>query len=265
MPFTFSHPAVVIPIAKKRLILSAAIIGSMAPDFEYFLKLSSNSHFGHTFPGIFLFSLPVGLFILWLFHSFIKKPAIDLMPVNFQARLTNCCGKFNFFPFSRFTFIIISLLFGIISHIAWDSLTHLDGFFVKHIAFFNIHYKIMNTYIPVYFLLQHISTGIGILVIARLTLKWYKSTPVQKIVSLHIQSDRNRAVIVLAIIIASFSSGICFSSIPLSLHNNFYYFSKITGLIAVYTISFAFIWFLIYSTFWHLTISATKVTKNTKR
>jgi len=36
MPFTFSHPAIVLPLTKARLKLSATglIVGSTIPDFE---------------------------------------------------------------------------------------------------------------------------------------------------------------------------------------------------------------------------------------
>jgi hypothetical protein len=44
MPFTLAHPAIVVPLALQRLILSALIIGSMTPDLEYFIRLSDISH-----------------------------------------------------------------------------------------------------------------------------------------------------------------------------------------------------------------------------
>lgn len=42
MPFTFAHPATVLPFAKKHskhISVTALILGSMAPDFEYFCTL----------------------------------------------------------------------------------------------------------------------------------------------------------------------------------------------------------------------------------
>lgn len=42
MPFTFAHPAAVLPFAKKHskhISVTALILGSMAPDFEYFYTL----------------------------------------------------------------------------------------------------------------------------------------------------------------------------------------------------------------------------------
>lgn len=42
MPFTFAHPAAVLPFAKKHskhISVTALILGSMASDFEYFYTL----------------------------------------------------------------------------------------------------------------------------------------------------------------------------------------------------------------------------------
>jgi hypothetical protein len=34
MPFTLAHPAVVVPLSRQRLFLSALVIGSMTPDLN---------------------------------------------------------------------------------------------------------------------------------------------------------------------------------------------------------------------------------------
>ncbi len=38
MPWTVSHPAAAAPFARWGLVLSALVVGSMAPDFVYFRK-----------------------------------------------------------------------------------------------------------------------------------------------------------------------------------------------------------------------------------
>lgn len=252
MPFTFSHPAAVIPFAKRKLILSAAIIGSMAPDFEYFLKLSTRSHYGHSFPGIFFFSLPVGLFVLWLYQSYIKKPVIALMPSGFQQRMANCTGRFEFFPVSRFIIILLSLFIGVLSHVGWDSLTHLDGFVVKHIDIFQENIKIMNFNYPIYRMLQQVSSIIGGLIIIFLVAQWYKKTPAKKIIFVKNISDKNKTLITAAIFISAFFFGVIYSPISFSLLDRFSYIRRITGITVANIISFLFIGFLIYSIIWNL-------------
>ena len=64
MPFTFSHPAIVLPLLKlspKYISASAVIIGSMAPDFEYFIRMRLQQVHGHNLAGAFFFDLPVAI------------------------------------------------------------------------------------------------------------------------------------------------------------------------------------------------------------
>ena len=50
MPLMFAHPVAVLPLTKRGLVLSA-LVGSMALDFEYFLRFSTRYSHGHTLPG----------------------------------------------------------------------------------------------------------------------------------------------------------------------------------------------------------------------
>lgn len=258
MPFTFSHPAAVIPLAKKGLILSAVIIGSMAPDFEYFLRLSTKSHFGHTFPGIFLLSLPAGLLIFWLFQSFIKKPAIALLPSGFQSRLALNSGRILFSGTGSFIMIVISILIGIVTHITWDSFTHADGYIVQLFPILRKSVSILNHSFPVYNLLQHASTLTGALLIIYYTMKWYKNEPERKVISFSNLSDKSKIIIISVILLSATVSGILYSSLSFSLLDNFNYIRQVTGNTVVYIITFTFIGFIIYSAIWHLRFAEDK-------
>ena len=78
MPLTISHPAASVSFARLNLPLSALVIGSMMPDFPYFIPaLFSQSGFSHSIIGVFIFCLPVGLVSLGLFHFLIKYPALS--------------------------------------------------------------------------------------------------------------------------------------------------------------------------------------------
>ena len=53
MPFTPAHTALVLPFIQKRYLSATGLIaGSVAPDFEYFFKMSTNGVHGHTIPGL---------------------------------------------------------------------------------------------------------------------------------------------------------------------------------------------------------------------
>ena len=124
MPFTLAHGAAALPFRRSRLIPSALLIGTFAPDFEYFLRFSAHDRFGHTLFGSFVLTLPLALVVLWLFHNFAKVPVIRLLPNQLQMRLANHLGKFRFGGWRRFALIVASVLVGIATHLLWDSFTH---------------------------------------------------------------------------------------------------------------------------------------------
>src|SRR5437899_2378733 len=99
MPFTLSHPAAVIPV-RKYGVLSALVVGSLAPDIFYFIPRVRQIGYGHTLPGLFFFCLPLGLAVLCLFHIFLKRPLISLFPASHQLRLLPIAKEFSFFPLS---------------------------------------------------------------------------------------------------------------------------------------------------------------------
>lgn len=139
----------------------------MAPDFEYFIRMKLEGRFSHTIPGIFLFDLPVGLFALAIFHGFVKQPLINNLPMYFNTRLQPLMN-FNFFDYFGKCFIplVICLLIGTASHIVWDGFTHYDGFFADHLSTLSKPIGINGFLeLPLYRVLQHVSTAIGALII----------------------------------------------------------------------------------------------------
>lgn len=59
MAFTLAHPAAVIFSKDKRFNLMGLILGSMSPDFIYFILFSPSSNIGHTLLGlIFVRNIP---------------------------------------------------------------------------------------------------------------------------------------------------------------------------------------------------------------
>ncbi len=169
MPFTFSHPAVVLPFGIKHtkyINLTALIIGSMAPDFEYFIHFRPIQIVGHSFYGQLYFNLPIILVLSYIYHYLIKEPIITNLPRPYCNRyyyLAKKDWKIN----SVFRFIVFcySALIGTFSHIVWDSFTHETGYFVTKSSSLSMSINILSFDIPVYKMLQHGSTLLGFIVI----------------------------------------------------------------------------------------------------
>ncbi len=89
MPFTISHAAAVLPFSRflaRRRVLSAALIGSMVPDFGWFTPWRPTRFETHSVIGLLAFCLPAGLAAFWVFQRLIKTPLIELLPDGAYAR-----------------------------------------------------------------------------------------------------------------------------------------------------------------------------------
>lgn len=169
MPFTFSHPAIVLPLAglnKKYVSPSALIMGSMAPDFEYFIRMRLKQVHGHSLAGVFYFDLPLTILMLIVFHLLVRKTLILHLP-KFFAEKYAAYVNYNWRAYAkRYWYVVISsAVIGIFSHLLWDSFTHSPGYFVQFIPGLKETWHIFNVPIPGYDFMQLLSTLIGGMVI----------------------------------------------------------------------------------------------------
>lgn len=178
VPFTLAHGAAALPFRRFRLVFSGLLVGTFAPDFEYFLRLNPHSRFGHTLPGVFVLTLPLALLVLWLFHAFVKAPLVRLLPEAIQRRLINHLHEFRFGGGARFALIVSSILLGIMTHLVWDAFTHPDTWPCRYWRLGRpLHVPILGV-IPIYKALQHGSTIIGIGIVSMwLVLRYRASKP----------------------------------------------------------------------------------------
>jgi len=181
MPFTVSHAAAVLPFRKLNLVWSAFIIGSMAPDFPYIIGNVDYRGFGHRFPGILWFTIPIAFFGLWMFHNIIKRPIVGMMPVGIQVRLQKELRPFLFGGPRRFLAILVSTVLGIASHIAWDSLTHSYTWAYYHFSWLRgwVYVPFIGV-MPAAAAMQYGSSVVGLLALAAWVLLWYRNTPQSK-------------------------------------------------------------------------------------
>lgn len=168
MPFTFSHPAVILPfnrMASGRLSMTGLVIGSMTPDFEYFFRGKILSLYSHTWIGLFWFDLPLGVMVLIVYELWIKEPLINHLPTNFYQRFNSLKGYRRYYSLNYFTAIFVSVFLGAASHILWDGFTHRSGFFVHHITFLSRMVRLNGYRFYLYSCLQFASTAVGAIVI----------------------------------------------------------------------------------------------------
>ncbi len=170
MPFTFSHPAIVLPLtylSNKWISLTGLVIGSLTPDFEYFLRMRIKSNFSHTIDGLFWFDLPLGILLAFLFHNIVRDTFINNLPTILKLRFSEYKSfEWNKYFKRNWLVVMSSILIGAASHILWDSFTHDHGYFVQTIPALQNSVEFLGGQIPILKILQHSSTLLGGLVIA---------------------------------------------------------------------------------------------------
>lgn len=189
MGFTFSHPALIIPfkyLPRKWYSVTGLIAGSMIPDLEYFIRLSNESFYSHTFYGLFIFDIPCGILTALIYHQLIKKTLINNLP-HFLKERFSIYEEINWIYYLKENYIqvISSILIGSISHVFWDSFTTITGYFIVLNPLLSSKFEIFNLQIPVFIIIKYMSSLIGAFIIIK-HLKLYRkremsnSTPANK-------------------------------------------------------------------------------------
>ncbi|SHI19977.1 DUF4184 family protein [Sporanaerobacter acetigenes] len=174
MAFTLAHPAAVINFTKKHksyINNAAMILGTMAPDFEYFIHFKPMSVIGHSIKGFLLINLPLVILLYFIFYKVIKNDFISNLPRRINQHLNVLYNdKIKLNSFKEFIIFSYSSFIGMATHVVWDSFTHKNGFFVNKIDV--LSNTILN--IPIYKYLQHGSTILGFMIIIGYILKLEK-------------------------------------------------------------------------------------------
>lgn len=174
MPFTLSHPAAVLPFVRPPFGATALVAGAVAPDMPYFvgaapIPVSAQSWYepflnattSHTPAGAITVALPYAL-ILYGLARLARRPVGAALPafaaVSRQRRPHGAGAALR-----AGAWILLSLLIGIATHLAWDSFTHGDGYLVTRVPWLNGDLVGSLTRARA---LQHVSTVGGLVVIA---------------------------------------------------------------------------------------------------
>lgn len=165
--------------------MSGMIAGSMVPDFEYFFRMDVKSLYSHTLSGIFLFDIPVALLLTVLFHCSIRNALINNLPSFLYRRLAHLAQlDWLVYMQNHKVALTLSIMFGVISHLLWDSFTHQGAFFVEYFHYSLVTLDLFHMSVPLYKVLQHTSTIVGGLVICCYILLMPQSEPTQPDISL---------------------------------------------------------------------------------
>jgi hypothetical protein len=168
MPFTFAHPAIVLPfvyLPRKWISMTALMIGSIMPDAESYLRMYSEKEITHSWTGFFLFGLPFGLLLTFAFHNIVRDPLINNLP-NFLYQRFSRFINFNWNKrfLKKWVVVILSLVAGGASHFAWDSFSHFDGWFINTFPRLQGNVHVFGKLLEIPFLIQYVNTLLGVII-----------------------------------------------------------------------------------------------------
>lgn len=178
---------------------SALVIGSMVPDFAYFMPWPDTRHASHTLPGLLSFCLPIGLASVIVFEFFLRRPLTFLLPRFLRDRLGPITPPRLHHP-RVLAASVAALLVGALTHQVWDSFTHGNGVIVEILPGASESlFKLGGYDFRVYRVFQHASTLLGAALVARAIRDWYRRTPRRESVGDVAGRQRRRALAWLAI------------------------------------------------------------------
>lgn len=169
MPWTFAHPAAVLPLRQlcpRWLSLPALVLGSLIPDLGYYVGLVGVAGFVHTLPGLLLVGLPLGLLLLALMTRF-NAQATVLLPAPHRQLFRHQLQSAHLGRWRTLATTAASLLLGAATHLLWDSFTHDGRWGVSLWTALNQEIgAIGGRRIHVFNVLQHLSTALGLTALA---------------------------------------------------------------------------------------------------
>ena len=215
MPFTLAHPAAILPFLRQPFVPLALVAGAMAPDLPYFLNFPVtsgdwyeallNGSNSHDLAQILTVGLPLSIIVagfLWLVVEPMRWATPDKWLPNHK--------KMGRDPSAARValWIFYSLMLGLFTHIAWDSLTHSTGWVVQQLPFLSA--EVFSGF-PLYRILQHGSTLVGLGLLAFWYLKRLKANPAK---NPRTQGNGLRLMLLAAIIVipAAVTAGLAIAS-----------------------------------------------------
>ena len=179
MPWTLVHPAAVLPLRKycaNRHLFGALVVGSISPDFGYYVGRFDIATTAHTLRGLLIVCLPTGLALLVLIRI-LHGPVANLLPQPHRQAILSLPRMPQLSNPIAVLCVSASIIIGAITHNLWDSFTHRTGYVVARwpplqMPAFTLGVKTLR----VFEVLQHASTAIGLIIVFAAYLRWLKGT-----------------------------------------------------------------------------------------
>jgi hypothetical protein len=179
VPYTFAHPAAVLPLRRfcpELGVFAALVIGSMTPDLGYFVGDTELAFRAHSALGLLTECLPLGI-VSYILAFILYVPATRLLPSPHRQAL-QAIRPFSL-PTSIRSFLVLALalILGAATHNVWDAFTHRTSVLARQWSVLRWPvFSIERSTFVVADVLQHISSVFGLAVLAVMYARWLKRT-----------------------------------------------------------------------------------------
>lgn len=144
MPFTPSHAVVALPFLRTPLVPAAIAVGAMTPDLPLFVRFGVPPYALTHDPSRIGITILLALALLLVWRCVLRPAVRELAPALVARRIPGewdapagsalretlgvVRGRVRLLPVAM---LLVSLVLGILSHIAWDAFTHEGRFGVE--------------------------------------------------------------------------------------------------------------------------------------
>lgn len=170
MPFTLAHPAAVLPLvhrgrARGKLIGSALVFGSIAPDVPYFAGAFALGDLAHTWAAVPTLDLAITVALAGLWHLVLRVPLVGLLPARWAAAADQLTApRERRIRLPAVPWFVLSAVVGTVTHVAWDGFTHPGRFGIRLFPVLQ-NARILGE--PPYVLLQYGCSVLGVATLVR--------------------------------------------------------------------------------------------------
>jgi len=179
MPWTFVHPAAVLPLRKyfaHRHLFGALVVGSISPDFGYYVGRFDMATTAHTLLGLLIVCLPTGLALLVL-TRILHRPVANLLPQPHRQAILSLPRMPQLGSSMTVLYVSAAIILGAVTHNIWDSFTHRAGYVVARWPPLQMPAVMVGTKtLRVFEVLQHASTVVGLIIVVAAYLRWLRAT-----------------------------------------------------------------------------------------
>ncbi|MFO1467153.1 MAG: DUF4184 family protein [Steroidobacteraceae bacterium] len=180
MPFTLSHTAAILPFARtlnRWRALSAAMIGSMVPDFSLLVPWHVQRFQSHSLEGLVTFCLPLGLLSYWIFEYVVKPATWEILPDAAHLRSTALARPDPIDEPRQWLVAVIGVLGGAITHLVWDGFTHEGARGVRMIPALDDSVDIAGHPLYAFQIAQHACSILGLALVTWLLVREMRAAP----------------------------------------------------------------------------------------